>query len=863
MAPVLVRSVQAWVAFLLVGLYTATGSPLGLWLSSGESQAFAWLRAHATPGLWAGLGLLALVTLAGARRAAGSASGKILAGAELLALGAIAAVPLGASGGLLPWAHLVLQGAILAHVLRPSAWAGAGGDATAGLLDRRERHVPLFLTLLFVLAAAPAALDPGAERIGWYVALDSTLERSLTTALPALLSGVTGAWLGLAALAVFTGARTLRRRVPRAVPGGLGAPVVLAVLAGLYGVSFVETLASALALGVRGLDLGGARLPLALVLATTGVVAGALMLRRLVGCTPAGARAGPLVVVALSAASCLILPLAWALTRPGTGRVGWRALLWAALAAPVALALVILYGGLFDPWFTVFSYLKGGLMKALAVVAAAVLVLLIEEYRPAPGARAGPTPGGAWAPIAAASLAAGLMTAAAIVGFDRHPAVKSAVLEFNEFAMVDATYAREASHRLGLGRWVRLGQPRRATDGESPWPQPWTLEKTHASRLPPDFNLLVIVVDALRGDAFHSAGYPRNLTPFLDRWALEEAVSFRRAYSPGGGTFAAFPFLVGGRSRFTLYGPGLHRENLYLALARAEGIRQWMVVKGYGPREIFPPEAPVIELGPGGDEGPSASADETFGWFQSAVDALPPDERFLAFLHLMDVHTEMWKKEDGLDFGDGLRDLYDNNLSYLDRAFARFVAWLRARGLYERTVILFTSDHGEQFWEHGATLHGHTLYEEDLSIPLILLAHGVRGRFEDVPATSADMVPTIVDLAGYSVDPPYDDPRMGISLVPLLLGQERDRYLERDVVGRASFTRRFFLYRDWRWKLIYSADFDLVQLYDVATDPHERRNLVQRRPALAAELERELVDYLAAVGGRTYRSLLSRASAAP
>jgi hypothetical protein len=51
--------------------------------------------------------------------------------------------------------------------------------------------------------------------------------------------------------------------------------------------------------------------------------------------------------------------------------------------------------------------------------------------------------------------------------------------------------------------------------------------------------ILIIVVDALRGDAFYSAGYRRNLTPFLDRWALEEGLSFRRAYSQGGGSFAA------------------------------------------------------------------------------------------------------------------------------------------------------------------------------------------------------------------------------------------------------------------------------------------------------------------------------------
>ena len=373
---------------------------------------------------------------------------------------------------------------------------------------------------------------------------------------------------------------------------------------------------------------------------------------------------------------------------------------------------------------------------------------------------------------------------------------------------------------------------------------------------------MVIVVDALRGDAFHSAGYHRNLTPFLDQWAREEAISFHKAYSQGGGTFAAFPFLVAGRSRFTMYGPHLHHENLYFKIAQAEGIQNVMVVKEFGPRAIFPPDYPVIELG-----GPRVSADqrsvpadEVFGWTQDAIAKLAKGQRFLAFLHLMDVHNDLWKKADGIDFGNTPRDLYDNNVSYVDRAFSRFVAWLKQQGIYHRTVILLTSDHGEQFWEHGANLHGHTLYEEEIRIPAILLTHGIRGRREDVPVVAADMAPTLAELAGYSVHPPYNDPHMGISLVPLLLRKERDRYLNRDIIGRASFKRRYFLYRNWEWKLVYSAEFDLLQLFNTVKDPGERTSLLQEKPELAADLEFELLGYLERVEGKSYRTLLDNTS---
>jgi arylsulfatase A-like enzyme len=440
------------------------------------------------------------------------------------------------------------------------------------------------------------------------------------------------------------------------------------------------------------------------------------------------------------------------------------------------------------------------------------------------------------------------------------PEVKTAVLQYNELTRVDTAFARELSSTLGLGKWIHIGQRPPGNHNPHPWPQPWRLEKTHPSRLPANFNLLIIVVDALRGDAFHAAGYHRNLTPFLDRWALEEAVSFRRAYSQGGGSFAAYPFLVAGRSRMDLYGPGMYQQNLYFKIAQAEGIQHYMLMKEFGPRDIYPPELAVTELGISRavSDRRSATADEVFDSARKAIEAVPADERFLCFLTLMDVHNDLWKKEGGIDFGDRPRDVYDNNLSYLDRAFSRFITWLKEEGIYNQTVILFTADHGEQFWEHGASLHGHTVYEEEIRIPLILVPHTIKKRFDDIPVIAADIAPTIADLAGYSVDPPYDDPHMGISLGPLILDDESEPYLKRDVVGRASFKRRYFLYRNWEWKLVYLAELDLLQLFNVVTDPNEKTNLLDEKPALATELEHELLEYLKTVEGKTHRSVFSK-----
>jgi hypothetical protein len=72
-----------------------------------------------------------------------------------------------------------------------------------------------------------------------------------------------------------------------------------------------------------------------------------------------------------------------------------------------------------------------------------------------------------------------------------------------------------------------------------------------------------------------------------------------------------------------------------------------------------------------------------------------------------------------------------------------------------------------------------------------------------------------------------------------------------------DFKRRYFLYRDWEWKLVYFAELDLLQLFNTVEEPQEMVNLLQERPNIAAELERELLRYLEQVERKKYRPLLS------
>ena len=852
----------AVIIVILFALFSAVHSELGGEISVGESQGFAWVRANITVCIWLGLVYLILVGWLQHRQTRYSSSAsyrrllQIFVWLEIMSIAASALVFYYQRFNLLPIVHSVLVLAILSQgVLTFWGWVIIHVDLTDVEFQKSETNAGLFLILLFLIGAAIGYLEPSWRRLTDQVALDSEFECLLRYGYPPILSGITNVWFGIGMLAVIHGISYLRSKFGK-LQGlkNLFYFFTFFFMLAFFGAILLGTLFYAVSWQICKLHQQSTVLLLFFLLSIGGSVLSTAAFFRIGSQAPQARTASLVGIVSLTFGAAILLPLTWLLTLKRTTKATWLMLLLSIFSASVMVGYLVLFGEIFNPWFTSFSFLKGAILKFASVVAAGATVLMLEalfDFKPKDLSRR-------FRPVMVLALTA-FFSCLPFYVLGYYPEVKSATLQFNELTRVDATFARELVNTLGLDSWIRLGQSPSQNGNSHPWPQPWKLKKTQPSNLPENFNLLVIVVDALRGDAFHSAGYPRNLTPFLDRWAREETISFRRAYSQGGGSFAAFPFLVAGRSNFELYGPELHRENLYLKIAQAEGIEHFMVMRGFGPRHVYPPNYPVIELAiPRAlSDRRSATADEVFYSASNAIGRLSKDDRFLCFLHLMDVHNELWKKSDGLDFGNQPRDLYDNNLSYIDNAFKRFVKWLKHERIYDRTVIIFTSDHGEQFGEHGASLHGHTLYEEEIRIPLISLVHGMKGRFEDIPVIAADMAPTIAELAGYSITPPYDDSRMGISLVPLIRRNKEEPYLERDVVGRASFKRRYFLYRNWEWKFIYFAELDLLQLYNVVDDPLEKNNLIQEEPVLAAEMEKDLLDYLEKVEGKTYRSLLS------
>jgi len=170
-----------------------------------------------------------------------------------------------------------------------------------------------------------------------------------------------------------------------------------------------------------------------------------------------------------------------------------------------------------------------------------------------------------------------------------------------------------------------------------------------------------------------------------------------------------------------------------------------------------------------------------------------------------------------------LEALYDGEITYHDTHLGSILEGLERRGLADDTIVVFTADHGEEFWDHDSVGHGHSMYEELIHVPLLVRVPGVTEGavpIEDVVGL-VDVAPTLFDALGLELPEAFS----GRSFLPELLGRSSDapRYA---VTG---FMEGWRAVNVGRLKLIHRTERHL-QLYDTAADPHETRDLAATRP---------------------------------
>jgi len=184
--------------------------------------------------------------------------------------------------------------------------------------------------------------------------------------------------------------------------------------------------------------------------------------------------------------------------------------------------------------------------------------------------------------------------------------------------------------------------------------------------------------------------------------------------------------------------------------------------------------------------------------------------------------------------------LYSAEVKYLDDNVGRLVETLRAHDIYDDALIVFTSDHGEEFWEHGAHGHGHSLYDELLAVPLIVKLPGstAHGRVHTRVATES-ISPTVLELCGVDYDARrYTSQSLAPWLSPDGAGDARAIVSTSQVL----FDRQETVYIDG-FKYIRSLVGDQEELFDLREDPGERRPLALDNDEIIARARRQLEDH--------------------
>jgi arylsulfatase A-like enzyme len=380
-----------------------------------------------------------------------------------------------------------------------------------------------------------------------------------------------------------------------------------------------------------------------------------------------------------------------------------------------------------------------------------------------------------------------------------------------------------------------------------------------------DLNVLFILIDTLRADRLGSYGHRRPTSPVLDELA-RSGVRFANVVSQSSWTKCSMASLwtgmhptTNGVVRYPHALPDLATlpaEILREAGFRTAGIwRNGWVDPSFGFGQGFdtylkPRPHRDRERAERRGRSPYALIGNDWDVTESALSFLRTfgRERFFLYVHYMDVHQYVSDKSTA-KFGNTYSDIYDNAIAWVDRNVEALVGALQAQDLFDRTLIVVASDHGEEFREHGGEGHARTLYREVTSTPLILslpfrLEPGVvvEERIENV-----DVWPTLLELLGLPTLAGAD----GRSLVALIRaaamgGDSRDggerpalAYLDRTWGRVGTEPRPLLSLHEGRYRLLHQPDLpERDQLFDLATDPLEQEDRAAELPDQVARMQR-------------------------
>lgn len=406
-------------------------------------------------------------------------------------------------------------------------------------------------------------------------------------------------------------------------------------------------------------------------------------------------------------------------------------------------------------------------------------------------------------------------------------------------------------------------------------------------------NILLIVIDTLRADHLTSYGYHRDTAPSIDQVLAKPGTVVETAYAQAPWTLPSVASFMTGRYPGEILGESMASFGIPETVpSLAEGLAK------LGYRTAAFVANPTVHEGNGFGRGfetfytPPPVNDSMLLHAEDVADRAVPwlkayqrERPFFVYAHFLDPHDPY----DNPDLVDGrspwypdyrgsasgkwvhgiytgklplenpeddvahLTALYDSEIAYVDRAVGRLIDTLDPAVLSE-TLIVLTSDHGEELYDHGGWKHGQSLYQHQIRVPLIVRWDGRVAAGERLVGNAqlVDLMPTLLAAAGGEVAADAD----GIDLLPALAGEEplprRVAYAQNHSSGpvRAAVMAdgqklvRFdrakpFEAVDELQDLLWKKDVERLErteLYDLGADPGEQRDLSAARPAEAAPL---------------------------
>ena len=403
--------------------------------------------------------------------------------------------------------------------------------------------------------------------------------------------------------------------------------------------------------------------------------------------------------------------------------------------------------------------------------------------------------------------------------------------------------------------------------------------------------IVLIVIDALRADHLGTYGYHRPTSPHIDEWATRGMVH-ERAYATSPWTLPSFGSILTGLLP-SGHGAGAEAADAdpqtqeaasrhFVTLARGtRTLGEALQAQGFatGAFVANPFLDPRFGLGRGFDDYDHQEAsnstlrranevvDSTLEWIDDKA-----DRPFFVLVHLFDPHLDYdapapfrgrFTTADGEHLQHPVEGLwpirnrvpqlseqerafivgaYDEEIAFVDTQVDRLLTGIEARGLWNRSLVVLTSDHGEELFDHGGFEHGHAMHEEVLRVPLILWASNLEPGRASVPVSLIDLAPTILDATG--VEPAA--PLPGISL----LDRDDSRANRPIVAERLLYGPDTRVIVEWPMKAIARADREDAQLFDLAEDPGERHDLQSDRPARLRQMLATLSDSLSEARAR-------------